>query len=82
MEAVSAAPTSRFSRAGVHPRARALRTTLVLPENLDRKIEAFCATNRISKNAGMLQLLSESLRKQGFRPEETPVLQVHYKRVK
>jgi hypothetical protein len=82
MEAVTAAPTTRFSRAGVHTRSGMLRTTLILPEILDRNIEVFCAANGLSKNAGMLQLISECLRKQGYRPDETPEIRVHYKRGK
>jgi hypothetical protein len=55
-------------------------TTLILPENLDLNIEAFCAERRISKNAGILFLISEQLKGHGYRPNETPRIKVYYKR--
>jgi hypothetical protein len=78
MEAVSTASTVRFSRST----AEVLRTTLHLPKNLDRNIEVFCAIKGVSKNAGMLLLISQSLRKEGLKPEEAPEIHVRYKRSK
>lgn len=79
MGAVSATRVAPLSGTESRSRDGQLRTTLILPEPLDRNIEVFSATRRISKNAAMLLLIAESLRERGFRPEETPEIKVHYK---
>lgn len=80
MEAVSAAPSTRFSRSSSQSGNEVLRTTLLLPRILDRNIEVFCAMKGVSKNAGMLKLIAKSLEEAGLKPEEAPEIRVHYGR--
>lgn len=76
MEALTAAPATRRSRGS------SLRTTLILPTNLDRNIEVFCAMKGLSKNAAMLKLISMGLIEEGYRPDEVPELKFRYRRPK
>jgi hypothetical protein len=79
MGAVSAAPIAQLPEAEPRNRGGQLRTTLVLPESVDRNVEVFSVTRGISKNAAMLILISDGLRGMGFRPEQTPEIQIHYR---
>ncbi len=63
-----------LSRAGMG----VLRTTLVLPENLNRNIEVYSASRGISKNEAMLTLISGKLEDLGYQPDQLPHVSVHY----
>jgi len=71
----------RTNRTRLKSRARSdknVRTTLVLPEPLDKNVEAYCAKEGVSKNEAFLQLLSQALTADGYKPDKTPKVTISY----
>ena len=68
----------RRPKGGAVSEDRIVRTTVVLPEPLDKNVEAYCAKEGVTKNAAFLQLLSRGLSANGYQPHKTPKVTISY----
>jgi len=55
-----------------------VRTTLVLPSNLDRNLEIYCAMMRLSKADAVKEALATFLKERGLQPDKQPRVEVLY----
>jgi 6-phosphogluconolactonase/glucosamine-6-phosphate isomerase/deaminase len=59
-------------------KAAQVRTTLVLPDVLDRNLEIWCALNGRSKADVVKEALSSFLSQRGLQPDKRPRTEVNY----
>jgi transposase InsO family protein len=55
-----------------------VRTTLVLPDVLDRNLEVWCAMNGRSKGDAVKEALTVFLTQRGLRPNKRPRVEISY----
>jgi len=55
-----------------------VRTTLVLPDTLDRNLEVMCAVMGLNKSQAVRDALTEFLIKHGFQPDKKPRTVIGY----
>jgi hypothetical protein len=68
MDHVSFESRSNGSQAAEYP----VRTTIVLPQALDRNLEIYCAKVGTGKSKVIEKILFEFLTKEGLHPDRTP----------
>jgi len=49
-----------------------IRTTLIVTDVLNRNLEIYCALNGMSKNDGVVKLITDQLSAEGFKPDQYP----------